>query len=263
MSQVTGADDRQSGAALEARGISQYFGSLVALHEVDFQVNSGEVVGLVGDNGAGKSTLLKILCGALRPTSGQLFVDGEEVNFGSPRDSRERGIEVVYQDLALSTELSIADNIFLGRERRRGGAVSRLRLLDRPTMAAEAKATLDSLAIKIDDVSVRCGLLSGGQRQAVAVARAIRWGSKLLLLDEPTASLAVMEQRKIGVLISEVTKQNVGVVFVSHNIRQVHELCDRVVVLLRGHVVANLPTEGIAAEDIVMWITGTAAGLAV
>jgi simple sugar transport system ATP-binding protein len=255
------ANDRQPSTVLEARGISRYFGSLAALLDVDFHVDSGEVVGLVGDNGAGKSTLLKILCGALRPTEGQLFVDGEEVNFHSPRESRDRGIEVVYQDLALSTELSIAENIFLGRERRRGGAVSRLRILDRPAMAAEAKATLDSLAITIDDVSVRCGLLSGGQRQAVAVARAIMWGSKLLLLDEPTASLAVMEQRKIGTLISEVTKQNVGVVLVSHNIRQVHELCDRIVVLLHGRMVASLRKEDVTPEDIVMWITGAAAGL--
>ena len=258
---MTGVSNGTSGAVLEARGISRYYGSVAALQEVDLQVSAGEVVGLVGDNGAGKSTLLKILCGALRPTSGQIFVDGEEAHFQSPRESREKGIEVVYQDLALATELSVTENIFLGRERRRAGALRPLRVLDRPTMAVEAKDTLDSLGIKIDDVSVRCGLLSGGQRQAVAVARAVRWGSRLLLLDEPTAALAVMEQRKIGGLISEVAKHNVGVILVSHNIRQVHELCDRVVVLLHGRMAANLWKADITVGDIVMWITGAAAEL--
>jgi ABC-type sugar transport system ATPase subunit len=243
---------------LEARGITRYYGSLAALESVDLQVSRGEVVGLVGDNGAGKSTLLKILCGAIRPTSGWIFVDGEAAHFHSPRDSRARGIEVVYQDLALATELSVAENIFLGREQRRGGPLARFRILDRPAMARGAKTTLDSLGIRMDDVRARCGLLSGGQRQAVAVARAIRWGSKVLLLDEPTAALAVMEQRKIGALILEVKKQNVGVVLVSHNLRQVHELCDRVVVLLRGRMVANLRTDQTTVEEIVRWITGIA-----
>jgi simple sugar transport system ATP-binding protein len=240
---------------LEARGIWRYFGSVAALEDVNLAVRPGEVLGLVGDNGAGKSTLVKILCGAVRPTEGQLLVDGEEVSFTAPRESRERGIEVVYQDLALATELSIADNIFLGREKRRAGP---LRLLDRQGMATEAKQTLDSLGIEIDDVDVRCGLLSGGQRQAVAVARAVIWGSKLLLLDEPTAALAVMEQRKIGALIEEVAKQDVGVVLVSHNLRQVVELCDRIVVLLRGHMVADLDTRTTTVEDVVRWITGAA-----
>jgi ABC-type sugar transport system ATPase subunit len=250
--------DAKQPPVLEARGVSRYYGSVAALQNVNLHVNRGEVVGLVGDNGAGKSTLLKILCGAVRPTEGQLLVDGEEVSFTAPRESRDRGIEVVYQDLALATELSIADNIFLGRETRRKGPLSALRLLDRPGMATDAKTTLDSLGIEIDDIDVRCGLLSGGQRQAVAVARAVIWGSKLLLLDEPTAALAVMEQRKIGSLIEEVAKQNVGVVLVSHNLRQVVELCDRIVVLLRGHLVADLDSKTTTVEDVVRWITGAA-----
>jgi simple sugar transport system ATP-binding protein len=250
--------DTQQPPVLEARGVSRYYGSVAALQHVNLHVNRGEVVGLVGDNGAGKSTVLKILCGAVQPTEGQLLVDGEEVSFTAPRESRERGIEVVYQDLALATELSIADNIFLGREKRRTGPLSVLRVLDRQGMATDAKTTLDSLGIEIDDVDVRCGLLSGGQRQAVAVARAVIWGSKLLLLDEPTAALAVMEQRKIGSLIEEVAKQNVGVVLVSHNLRQVVELCDRIVVLLRGHLVAELDVKSTTVEDVVRWITGAA-----
>ena len=216
-------------AVLAARGISHFYGSLAALQDVDIEVRRGEVVGLVGDNGAGKSTLLKILCGAVRPTEGSLFVDGEEVSFHSPRESRDKGIEVVYQDLALATELTIAENIFLGRETRRRGFVGRrLRVLDRPAMAKEAGRALSTLGIGISDVRARTGLLSGGERQAVAVARAVTWGQKVLLLDEPTAALAVVEQRKIEDLVREVKKQDVGVILVSHNLRQVYELCDRV-----------------------------------
>ena len=133
-----------------------------------------------------------------------------------------------------------------------------MRVLDRRQMATDAQETLDSLGIEIDDVHVRCGLLSGGQRQAVAVARAVTWGSKLLLLDEPTAALAVMEQRKIGALIEQVARQEVGVVLVSHNLRQVMDLCDRIVVLLRGHLVADLRASDCTVEDVVRWITGAA-----
>ncbi len=243
---------------LQARNISRTFGSVAALSDVNLEVHPGEVVGLVGDNGAGKSTLLKILCGALQPSSGDLLVDGRPVTFHSPKDSRGRGIEVVYQDLALATELSVVENIFLGREARRSGLLGRAGLLDRAAMARDARETLDSLAIEIKDTNARCGLLSGGQRQAVAVARAVRWGSRVLLLDEPTAALAVMEAEKIGGLVREVVSQGVGVVLVSHNMPQVHQLCDRILVLLRGRLVADLRRDEINVEDIVMWITGAA-----
>ncbi len=243
---------------LEARGIGKSYGAVTALTDVNFEVRSGEVVGLVGDNGAGKSTLLKILCGAVQPSSGQLVVDGMSVTFHSPKDSRERGIEVVYQDLALASELSVTENVFLGRERRKGGLLGRLGVIDRRAMAGEAERTLTSLGIELADVTSRCGLLSGGQRQAVAVARSVMWGSKVLLLDEPTAALAVMEAEKIGTLVREVVKHGVGVVLVSHNMPQVHELCDRIVVLLRGRVVAELRRGEVTIPDIVMWITGGA-----
>lgn len=248
----------RSEAILEARDISHYYGSLAALQAVNIEVSGGEVVGLVGDNGAGKSTLLKILCGALQPMEGAIFLDGDEVAFHSPRESRRRGIEVVYQDLALATELTIAENIFLGREPRRAGVLGRLRVLDRARMAAEAETTLASLGIEIDDVNVRCGLLSGGQRQAVAVARAVRWGSKVLLLDEPTAALAVVEQRKIEALINEVKKKNVAIILVSHNLPEVHKLSDRILVLLRGRMVGNLRREDSTPEELVRSITGVA-----
>jgi ABC-type sugar transport system ATPase subunit len=194
----------------------------------------------------------------VQPSAGQLLVNGEPTTFHSPKDSREKGIEVVYQDLALATELSVAENIFLGRELRRGGAMRLLRVLDRARMADEAKTALESLAIEIHSIKARCGLLSGGQRQAVAVARAVLWGSNVLLLDEPTAALAVMEAEKIGQLVAQVARRNVGVVLVSHNMPQVHALCDRIVVLLRGRVVANLRREETSVQDIVMWITGAA-----
>jgi|KBSMisStandDraft_5_1062788.scaffolds.fasta_scaffold81745_3 ABC-type sugar transport system ATPase subunit len=253
--QATPAPAADATPLLEARGVTRSYGNVAALAGVDLQVRPGEVVGLVGDNGAGKSTLLKILCGAVQPSAGQLLVNGEPVTFRSPKDSRERGIEVVYQDLALATELSVAENIFLGRERRRPGP---FRLLDRPRMAKEAEAALESLAIEIHSVRARCGLLSGGQRQAVAVARAVLWGSNVLLLDEPTAALAVMESEKIGQLVAQVAKRQVGVVLVSHNMPQVHALCDRIVVLLRGRVVADLRRDETDVQDIVMWITGAA-----
>jgi simple sugar transport system ATP-binding protein len=256
--EISDGSAAQPAPLLEARRISHSYGSVAALTGVDLQVRPGEVVGLVGDNGAGKSTLLKILCGAVQPTAGALLVNGEPVTFHSPKDSRERGIEVVYQDLALATELSVAENIFLGRERRREGLLRGLRILDRQRMAKEAAAALESLAIEIHSVRARCGLLSGGQRQAVAVARAVLWGSNVLLLDEPTAALAVTESEKIGQLVSEVTKRQVGVVLVSHNMPQVHKLCDRIVVLLRGRVVANLRRDETDVQDIVMWITGAA-----
>ena len=253
------AGDRQGKSPLlEARGISRLFGSVVALDNIGLEIWPGEVVGLVGDNGAGKSTLLKILCGAVQPSNGSLLVDGQPVTMHSPKDSRDRGIEVVYQDLALASELSVAENIFLGRERRREGALGRFGVLDYAGMAEDARTTLDSLAIEIHDVRARCGLLSGGQRQAVAVARAVRWGSRVLLLDEPTAALAVVESEKIGGLISEVARHDVGVVLVSHNMPQVHKLCDRIIVLLRGRIVANLRREETNVNDIVMWITGAA-----
>ena len=243
---------------LEARGITKAYGNVAAWTGINFKLFGGEIVGLVGDNGAGKSTLVKTLCGAHQPTEGQLLVEGEEVTFSSPKESRERGIEVVYQDLALANELSVAENIFLGREMKRAGFMGRIGTMDRKAMQSSAVATLESLAIEIKSVETRCGMMSGGQRQAVAVARAIMWGSKVLLLDEPTAALAVAESDKIAGLVAGVKDKGVGVILVSHNLPQVHELCDRVVVLLRGRVVTELHRGEYSIDDMVSWITGAA-----
>jgi len=243
---------------LEARGITKAYGNVAALTGINFKLYGGEIVGLVGDNGAGKSTLVKTLCGAHQPTDGTILVEGEEVSFSSPKESRERGIEVVYQDLALANELSVAENIFLGREMKRGGFLGRIGTMDRKAMYASAIETLESLAIEIKSVETRCGMMSGGQRQAVAVARAIMWGSRVLLLDEPTAALAVAESDKIAGLVAGVKEKGVGVILVSHNLPQVHELCDRVVVLLRGRVVTELHRGEYSIDDMVSWITGAA-----
>lgn len=241
---------------MEARGVGRRFGSVVALQDVNLAVRAGEVLGLVGDNGAGKSTLLKILAGSIHPSAGQILVDGRVCRFDTPKQSRAMGIEVVYQDLALATELSISDNIFLGREIRRSGWVGRLGALDRKRMSQDAVETLASLGIEFPDVRARCSVLSGGERQAVAVARAVRWGSKVLLLDEPTAALSVGETARIGALIRRLRDQGTPVVLVSHDIPQVYELCDRVVGLFRGRVVADEPKEHVSVAEMIMWITG-------
>jgi simple sugar transport system ATP-binding protein len=243
---------------LEARGITKAYGNVAALTGINFKLDRGEIVGLVGDNGAGKSTLVKTLCGAHQPSEGQIFVEGEEVHFSSPKESRMRGIEVVYQDLALANELSVAENIFLGREMKQPGFLGLIGTMNRKAMRSSAVETLESLAIEIKSVETRCGTMSGGQRQAVAVARAIMWGSKVLLLDEPTAALAVAESDKIAGLVAGVKNKGVGVILVSHNLPQVHELCDRVVVLLRGRVVTELRRGEYSIDDMVSWITGAA-----
>ena len=243
---------------IEARGISKRYGALTALQGVDLTINAGEIVGLVGDNGAGKSTLIKILSGAIPPTSGELRVDGEPMAMHSPLDARRKGIETVYQDLALAPDLTVAENLFIGRELKRSGLLRSIGVLDRRSMNAQAKRELDRLKIRIDSVTDRADALSGGQRQAIAVARAVAWGRRVILMDEPTAALGVEEQEKVAHLIETVRSGGTPVLLVSHNIPQVHEICDRIVVLFRGRIVADLDTKSVGIEDVVMWITGTA-----
>src|SRR3954454_16777364 len=243
---------------IEARGITKRYAALTALQGVDLAINAGEVVGLVGDNGAGKSTLIKILSGAIHPTSGELLVDGVLTSMQSPLEARRMGIETVYQDLALAPDLTVAENLFIGRELKRHGALGLIGVLDRRRMNAQAKKELDRLKIRIDSVADRADALSGGQRQAIAVARAVAWGRRVILMDEPTAALGVEEQEKVAHLIETVRSGGTPVLLVSHNIPQVHEICDRIVVLFRGRVVANLDTKSVSIEDVVMWITGAA-----
>ena len=243
---------------VEVRDLTKRYGSLIALRGVNMELRSGEIVGLVGDNGAGKSTLVNIVAGALPATSGTVLVDGREVSFRTPIDARKAGIETVYQDLALAPDLSIWANMFLGREEVVGGPMGRLGWLDRKAMMVRAGGDLDRTRISIPSVAARVGRLSGGQRQAVAVGRAVAWGSRVVLLDEPTAALGVEQQAKVGELIKTVAANNLAVLLISHNLPQVYELCHRVVVLFRGEVVANLRPSEVDIDDIVGWITGSA-----
>ncbi|MHB1304034.1 MAG: ATP-binding cassette domain-containing protein [Acidiphilium sp.] len=251
--------DTQSGArtpVLEVVNVSKTYGHVTALRGVSFAVHAGEVVGLVGDNGAGKSTMVNIIAGAIRPSSGAVKVDGAETGFTSALDARNAGIEAVYQDLALSLDLDIWENIFLGRETLRPGLLGRLGLLDKRAMQRRAADELGRTAIRIGSIRTRCRALSGGQRQAVAVARGLIWGSKLLLMDEPTAALGVEQQAKVGELIAAVRARGIPVVLVSHNMPQVHALCDRIVVLFQGRKIADRPAAGTTIEDTIASITG-------
>jgi len=252
------ADGVRTSPFLEARGITKRFGSIYALRGVDIQLNAGEVVGLVGDNGAGKSTLVNILSGVLSPTTGTVLVDGAEVSFKTPIDAREAGVETVYQDLSLAPDLSIWANMFLGRERVVSGPLGRLGWLDRKHMIGASAQSLTETNIRIASVFSRVGSLSGGQRQAVAVGRAVSWGSRVLLLDEPTAALGVEQQARVGQLIKQVAAKGIAVLLISHNLPQVYDVCDRVVVLFRGETVANLTTSETEIDEIVGWITGSA-----
>lgn len=239
--------------------VSKSYGHITALRNVSFDVHAGEVIGLVGDNGAGKSTMVNIIAGAIRPSSGTLRIDGRDASFGSALDARAAGIEAVYQDLALSLDLDIWANIFLGRELLRPGLLGRLGMLDKRAMQDRAADELGRTAIRVGSIRTRCRALSGGQRQAVAVARGLIWGSKLLLMDEPTAALGVEQQAKVGKLIEAVRARGIPVILVSHNMPQVHALCDRIVVLFQGQKIADRPAAGTTIEDTIASITGVAA----
>jgi ABC-type sugar transport system ATPase subunit len=249
MSQPAAAKDRAT-PLLQAVGVSKRFGHVEALIGVDFELHPNEVVGLVGDNGAGKSTLIKVLCGVHRPDEGTVFVGGREVRFHSPRDALKEGIAVVYQDLALVNSRDLAHNVFLGREPRRGLTV------DRRRMQREAREVLDSLRIQIPSVRSLVGVLSGGQRQAVAIARAVHQGGRLMIMDEPTAALGVQEQRKVLALIQELQAQGSAVIVVSHNLEHVFSIADRIVVLRGGRVAGSRLRRETTAQEIVSLIVG-------
>lgn len=240
---------------VSTRGLSKQFGSVTALTDVNLEIHAGEVVGLVGDNGAGKSTLVNILSGALTPSGGSVLVDGQPVGLRSPSDARRRGIETVYQDLALAPHLPVWANLFLGREERMHGPLGWVGWLDKRTMANRAEAELSRTRIRIGSVHTACESLSGGQRQAVAVARAIAWGTRVLLMDEPTAALGVEQQEHVTELIRAVRSHGVAVLVISHNLPQVSSLCDRILVLYHGQLVTSLDAAGTSLEEIVLWLT--------
>lgn len=249
-----------SPAVLSAVGLSKHFGRVSAVTDVSFTIGQGEVVGLVGDNGAGKSTLVGMLSGAIAPSEGFIEVDGDRVNFTSPMQARLSGIETVYQDLSLAVDLSVWANIYLGREELRPGLLGALGMLNRPRMIRRTIAELDRLGITLPSVMTPCDQLSGGQRQAVAVSRAVTWGSKVLLLDEPTANLGVEQQGHVAELVEKVKQHGIPVLFISHNLPQLHNICDRILVMYHGALVADLVPSHSSVEEVIRWITGAAVG---
>ncbi len=240
----------------EARGLGKSYGHVTALAGVDMTIRGGEILALVGDNGAGKSTLVKILSGAIRPSAGTMLVNGRMVDFDSPADAAATGIQTVYQDLALAGDLSLAGNIYLGRELVMPGLLGRLGLLDRSAMRRETQATLDRLEIKLKSVDTRVSELSGGQRQSVAIARALAWASRIVLLDEPTAALGVAQTKQVLELMRRVRALGLGVVVISHNMQDVLSVADRVVVLRLGRLAAEFERGHFTVESLVAAITG-------
>jgi ABC-type sugar transport system ATPase subunit len=245
--------DRQP--ILEVRGVSKAFGHVQALDHVDFEIYPSEVVALVGDNGAGKSTLVKILSGVYTKDSGEIMIDGQHAEIHTPKDAQRYGISTVYQDLALVDVRDVASNIYLGREPRQLGILINFRKL-----YADARSVLNVLRIDMPSVRVNVGELSGGQRQAVAIARALARGERFFVLDEPTAALGVEQQAKVNQLIEDLKAQGKSVVVISHNMEHVFEVSDRVIVLRRGHRVGTRIKDETTKEEIVGLITGAIRG---
>ncbi|MFV0407755.1 MAG: ATP-binding cassette domain-containing protein [Propioniciclava sp.] len=243
---------------LSATGLNKRFGHVVGLDDVSVEVNSGEVLAIIGDNGAGKSTLIKCLTGALIPDSGDIFVEGQRVDLRRPQDAQEYGIETVYQTLAVVPALNIARNMYLGREQRVPGLVGKLfRTLDTKGMRDRAKERVDALGIQtIQDMDVAVENLSGGQRQAVAVARAAAFGSRVIVLDEPTAALGVRESAQVLDLIKGLRERGLGVVLISHNMPHVWELADRIQVQRLGRRIHVITPDSHSMTDGVAMMTG-------
>ncbi|WP_219949916.1 ATP-binding cassette domain-containing protein [Salinibacterium sp. M195] len=237
--------------ALELKGVSKQFGAVQALYDVDLTVSPGEIVALVGDNGAGKSTLIKSIAGIHPLSSGQILWKGKPVTVRSPRHAADLGIEVVYQDLALADNLDVVENMFLGRE-----VLTKTFQLDRTDMERRALAVLDQLGVTtIRSVRQSVAGLSGGQRQSVAVAKAVMWSAQLVILDEPTAALGVAQTRQVLELVRRLGEQGLGVILISHNLHDVFEVADRIVVLRLGQNVAEFDRRSVTQTTVVEAIT--------
>jgi fructose transport system ATP-binding protein len=256
-----GMTNDNSRPILQARGLVKRYGRVVALDHADFDLMSNEILAVIGDNGAGKSTLIKALCGAVVPDQGQVLLDGKEVHFKSPMDARAAGIETVYQNLALSPALSIADNMFLGRERRKPGVLGAVfRMLDRSGMQKEAREHLNSLGLlTIQNINQAVETLSGGQRQGVAVVRATSFGSRVVIMDEPTAALGVKESRKVLELMLDVKKRGLPIILISHNMPHVFEVADRIHIHRLGRRIAVIDPKKYTMSDAVAIMTGAQA----
>jgi ABC-type sugar transport system ATPase subunit len=240
--------------ALELRNVSKHFGGVHAAVGISLHVRSGEVVALVGNNGAGKSTIMRMISGVHAPDTGEILIAGQRVRFRGPRDARDRGIEAVPQDLALTTHLSVAANIFLGREVTKGWGP--LRILDKKTMKRRSRDLIEGFGIHIPNLAARVYDLSGGQQQGIAIGRALAWGSRLIVLDEPTAALGIHETTLVERTIRSMRDSGVSILLVSHNLDQVFRVSDRVYVLRRARLVGERVTARTRADEIVSLITG-------
>jgi fructose transport system ATP-binding protein len=243
---------------VQARGLVKRYGRVVALDNADFDLLPGEILAVIGDNGAGKSSLIRALSGAMIPDAGEIRLNGEKVSFQSPLDARAAGIETVYQTLALSPSLSIADNMFLGRELRRDGPLGSVcRILDRKAMQRIAREKLTELGLlTVQNINQRVETLSGGQRQGVAVARAAAFGSRVVIMDEPTAALGVKESRRVLELILDVRRRGVSIVLISHNMPHVFEIADRIHIHRLGRRLTVIDPKSYTMSDAVSLMTG-------
>jgi fructose transport system ATP-binding protein len=243
---------------LQARGLVKRYGRVVALDSADLDLLPGEILAVIGDNGAGKSSLIRALSGALVPDAGEIRLNGQPVTFRSPLDARAAGIETVYQTLALSPSLSIADNMFLGRELRLGGPLGSVcRILDRKAMQRIAREKLTELGLlTVQNINQRVETLSGGQRQGVAVARAAAFGSRVVIMDEPTAALGVKESRRVLELILDVRRRGVSIVLISHNMPHVFEIADRIHIHRLGRRLTVIDPKAYTMSDAVSFMTG-------
>src|SRR6266487_740771 len=240
---------------LRVKDLYKRFGGLVAVDHVSLDIHPGEVVGLLGDNGAGKSTLIKMISGAYKPDGGQILLDGAAVSFATPLEARRRGIETIYQDLALCENLDASANIFLGRERMRH-QLGIFRVLHRSYMLRESSQVLDQLDIRIPELRNPISKLSGGQRQAVSIARAVYWKARLMIMDEPTAALGVPEQLKVLELIRTLRDQDVPVILISHNMQDVFAVADRVIVMRRGSKAGERKVSETNENEVVSLMVG-------
>ena len=254
-SQPVAIDDKPP--ALEVRGLNKSFAAVQALKDVSLSVKAGEVLALIGDNGAGKSTLVKCISGLLRPDSGEIFVDGESVTIDSPDQAQKLGIETVHQELMLVGTQDVAANLYLGRELLRSNRFLRMiRWLDKKAMYKGTIDVLERLSINIPSAKEQMDNLSGGQRQAVAVGRAVAWGKHIVLLDEPAAALGVEQSRHVLDLVQALAQQSVAVVFISHNMQHIMEACNTAYVLRHGEMVGQVKIDDVTATDLVDLITG-------
>jgi fructose transport system ATP-binding protein len=245
---------------LKATNLVKRYGKVVAMDHCDFALMPGEILAVIGDNGAGKSTLIKALSGAVTPDEGEVFLEGKKVNFNSPNDARNSGIETVYQQLAMSPALSIVDNMFMGREIRKPGLMGQVfRQLDRPKMESFARDKLSELGLMtIQNINQAVETLSGGQRQGVAVARAAAFGSKVIILDEPTAALGVKESRRVLELIQDVKSRGIPIILISHNMPHVFEVADRIHIHRLGKRLCVIDPKKYSMSDAVAFMTGAA-----